>query len=148
MLEAFERLGVPADYADAELPAIYEPACYLRDLHPAHDVVASGKKVSGNVQYRRRDAVVQHGSLTYSVEAESHLAVFADPGVSTGVSTEEFRECVTGIDEHADASRAEAVDALAVALGEWADADAGDWTGEETGPVRNPIALARAREKW
>lgn len=140
VLEAFSRLGVDARFADESQPAIYEPACYLRALHPAHDVVVGGdgrgseKKVSGNAQYRRRDAVVQHGSLTYSVDADRHLAVFADPGVSPA----EFRERVTGIDAHADVERETVVRTLATTLGEWAAADEDDWTDDE---------LARARER-
>jgi lipoate-protein ligase A len=63
---AFERLEVDATFAEAARPAIHEPACYLRALDPAHDVVGpDGRKLAGNAQYRQRDAVVQHGSLTY-----------------------------------------------------------------------------------
>jgi lipoate-protein ligase A len=134
VLDAFSRMEVEATFAEQSQPAIYEPACYLRALHPAHDVVAGGKKVSGNAQYRRRDAVVQHGSLTYSVDADRHLAVFDEHGIDP----EAFRERVTGIDEHTDAERSEAVAALADSLREWIDAEAGEWSDDE---------LARARER-
>ena len=138
VLDAFSRLGIEAKFAEEPQPAIYEPACYLRALHPAHDVVVSSgsseRKVSGNAQYRRRDSVVQHGSLTYSVDADRHLAVFADPDTSP----QEFRERVTGIDAHADVDRERAAGTLAAVLREWADADEGDWTDGE---------LARARER-
>ena len=40
VLAAFDRMGVDADFASAERDAIYHPSCYLRDIHPAHDVVA------------------------------------------------------------------------------------------------------------
>jgi lipoate-protein ligase A len=138
IVEAFSRMGVEAAFAEHSRPAIYEPACYLRALHPAHDVVVGEgdreRKVSGNAQYRRRDAVVQHGSLTYSVDADRHLAVFEDSVVDPAA----FRERVTGIDEHADIERSGAVRALADTLGEWADAEAGGWSDDE---------LARARER-
>ncbi|MFC6724781.1 biotin/lipoate A/B protein ligase family protein, partial [Halobium palmae] len=98
VLAAFARLGVDADFVPEERPALYEPACYLRALHPAHDLVAGDRKVAGNAQYRRKDAVVQHGSLTYAVRAEPHLGIFSNPGVSA----EAFRDRVTGIAEHAD----------------------------------------------
>ena len=42
VLDAFGRLGVDADYVDETVPALYHPACYLRELHPAHDVVGDG----------------------------------------------------------------------------------------------------------
>ncbi|WP_224447725.1 lipoate--protein ligase family protein [Haloprofundus salilacus] len=139
VLDGFERMGVDADFADEQLPAIHQPACYLRELHPAHDVVAGGRKISGNAQYRRRDAVIQHGSLTYSVLADRHLGVFADPGIDAKA----FRERVTGIDEQADISREEAVSALEDALGEWVEAEEGEWTDEELDRART-----RAREKY
>ena len=139
VLETFSRMGIEAKFAEQSRPAIYEPACYLRALHPAHDVVVGGKKVSGNAQYRRRNAVVQHGSLTYSVDADRHLAVFDD----SGVDPEAFRERVTGIDEHADVERSGAVAALADTLGEWADAEGGEWSDDELRRARE-----RAEEKY
>jgi lipoate-protein ligase A len=144
VLDAFERMGVPAHFADEERPEIYQPACYLRELHPAHDVVAEGRKISGNAQYRRKDAVIQHGSLTYAVDAEAHLAVFDDPGVSPG----QFRERVTGIEEHADVTRDEAVAALESALADWADADEGEWTADELARARERAAEKYATDAW
>ncbi|MFB6195350.1 MAG: biotin/lipoate A/B protein ligase family protein [Haloplanus sp.] len=142
VLDAFDRMGVPATFAEEERDAIHPPACYLRELHPAHDVVVSddgARKVSGNAQHRRTDAVVQHGSITYSARPGRHLAVFADPGVDGAA----FRDRVTGIDEHAEVTREAAVTALEDALREWADAEAGAWTDDELDRARE-----RAREKY
>jgi lipoate-protein ligase A len=127
VLDAFDRLGIDAGYVEESVPELYHPACYLRELHPAHDVVAgdSGdrRKIAGNAQYRKRDAVIQHGSLTFAVEAERHLGTFADPPVTPG----EFGERVVGMDELADVDRADAVAAVEAALIEWvAGADDGD----------------------
>ena len=130
ILDALARLGVDADYAAEERPALYDPACYLRGLHPAHDVVSDGgdgRKLSGNAQYRREDAVIQHGSITYESTPDAHLACFADPGVTAS----EFRDRVAGIAELTDASRADAVAAVEAALADWADADEGGWTDDE-----------------
>ncbi|MDX1746842.1 MAG: lipoate--protein ligase family protein, partial [Halobacteriales archaeon] len=101
ILSGFSSLDVPVEFVDHEVPALFEPACYLRALNPAHDLVVSGvdKKVSGNAQYRQRDAVVQHGSLTFSNVPDRHLGVFVDPPVNA----EAFEARVTGIDEHTDA---------------------------------------------
>ncbi|QLG63777.1 lipoate--protein ligase family protein [Halorarum salinum] len=136
VLDAFARLGVDADYVSEEREAIHHPACYLRGLHPAHDVLSAGgggRKLSGNAQYRREDAVIQHGSVTYEAKAGEHLACFADPGVTDS----RFAERVVGIAELTDATRADAVAAFEDALAEWADAAAGEWTDAE---------LARAEE--
>ncbi|WP_435196022.1 lipoate--protein ligase family protein [Natronomonas sp. EA1] len=134
ILAFLRAIGVDARFVEQEHDAIYHPACYLRDLHPAHDMVAgAGRKIAGNAQYRRKDSVIQHGSITFSVDAPSHLGVFTD-----GPSESRFRERVTGIDEQVDIDRADAVDALEAHLESWADADEGGWTDDE---------LARARER-
>ncbi|WP_128225735.1 lipoate--protein ligase family protein [Halobacteriaceae archaeon SHR40] len=132
VFDAFERIGVDAAFADEEQPSIHQPACYLRAINPAHDILAGGK-ISGNAQYRQRDAVIQHGSLSYSLTPERHLGTFA----TDDVSTEQFTDRVTSIREESGISREEAVASLESALQEWADATVGEWTDSE---------LARARE--
>jgi lipoate-protein ligase A len=144
VLDAFARMDVPADFADEELPEIHHPACYLRELHPAHDVVANGRKVSGNAQYRRKDAVIQHGSLTYSVQADRHLSTFANPDTTA----ETFRERVTGIDEESETSRTEAVAAVETALAEWAGANEGSWTDDELERARERAQEKYAADDW
>jgi lipoate-protein ligase A len=148
VLDAFERVGVPARFAETGHPAVYKPACYLRELHAAHDVVVPGeegpRKVSGNAQHRRADAVVQHGSLTYATRPERHLSAFDSPGVDAAT----FRERVTGIDEHADATRAETVAALAASLREWANARDGEWTEAELDRARERATEKYASDEW
>jgi len=135
LFAALDALGVDARFADESRSAIHQPACYLRELHPAHDVVAAdGRKLSGNAQYRQRDAVVQHGSLTVDHATERHLACFTDPGTTPA----EFEDRVTSVREQVGASREAVVDALESALEAWADAEVGEWTDDE---------LARARER-
>ena len=133
VLDAFARMGVGAAFADEELPAVHEPACYLRGIHPAHDVLAGGEKISGNAQYRQREAVIQHGSLSYALAVEQHLGVFDTDEVPEST----FRERVTSIREQSGIDREAAVDALEGALAEFVDAGRGAWTDEE---------LERARE--
>ncbi|MDS0296213.1 lipoate--protein ligase family protein [Halogeometricum luteum] len=144
VLDAFARLGVDADFVDESVPEIWHPACYLRELHPAHDVVAGGKKVSGNAQYRRNDSVVQHGSLTYSVRAAEHLAVFD----GHDVTPDAFADRVGGVDEFSDASSAEAVSAVESALESWADADEGGWTDDELARARERAEEKYADDEW
>jgi lipoate-protein ligase A len=148
LFDLFEELGVDAHFADEPAEAIYEPACYLRALDPAHDIVAGdGRKLSGNAQYRQRDAVVQHGSITFHVDADQHLSSFA----GHDLTEDEFRARVTGIDEQAtkgrdnpdyaadtvgpmdsfDFAREHAVRQLEEKLAAWADAEEGEWTDAE-----------------
>ncbi len=143
LFDAFERLGVDAAYADEERPAIHKPACYLRELHPAHDVLAGGRKISGNAQYRQRDSVIQHGSVTYARAVERHRSTFADPP-GTGA----FRERVTSVREEAGVDREETVGTLEAALREWADAREGDWTDDELDRARERAGRKYGSDEW
>jgi lipoate-protein ligase A len=144
ILDAFERMGVDAAFAESEQPAIHQPTCYLREIHPAHDILAGAEKISGNAQYRRRDAVVQHGSLSYALSPERHLGVFA----TDEVDESRFRERVTSIREQAGIEREEAVEALESALQEWVDASEGSWTSAELDRAREIAAEKYESESW
>jgi lipoate-protein ligase A len=144
ILDAFHAMGVDAEFVPEEHPALHEPACYLRALHPAHDITANGRKISGNAQYRTRDAVIQHGSLSYSLRPDNHLGVFADPGVDE----ETFRERVTSIREESGISRSAAVDALEDAFVEWCNAEEGSWTEEELDAARELAEDKYATDAW
>ena len=140
LFSAFDALGIDAHFADEEQPAIHEPACYLRALHPAHDIVAGdGRTLSGNAQYRRTDAVIQHGSISFRSDPERHLRCFAED-----VSPTEFDGRVTSIEElRPELSRSDVVAALEEALAEWAGAETGEWSDDEVA-----FAERRAREKY
>ncbi|WP_255168456.1 lipoate--protein ligase family protein [Natrononativus amylolyticus] len=147
ILEAFSRMGVDADFAGAEHESIHQPSCYLRDIHPAHDVVAPAgaraKKISGNAQYRRRDVVIQHGSLSFDLEPERHVGVFAGE-----VDPETFTDRVTSIRSEAGIDRETAVETLAAALGEWCDAEEGSWSAGELEAARDLAARKFGAEGW
>ncbi|MFB6189237.1 MAG: biotin/lipoate A/B protein ligase family protein [Halapricum sp.] len=145
LMATLEDVGVPAGFADEERPAVHQPACYLRELHSAHDVVAAdGRKLSGNAQYRRKDSIIQHGSLTFERQVERQLGVFADHDVTPA----QFRERVTSVREHADLSREDLVAALEDALATWADAEAGAWTDDELRLARERAEEKYATEDW
>jgi len=143
ILEAFDRMGVDAAFADEEHPSIYEPACYLRGIHPAHDVLAGGRKVAGNAQYRQRDAVIQHGSLSSDLAPERHLGTFGDP-----VSSGRFRERVTSIREQSGIDREAAVAHLEDALAAWCGARVGEWTDDELERARDLAERKYATDRW
>jgi lipoate-protein ligase A len=145
ILDAFDRFGVDVEFARTDRAAVWSPACYLRELDPAHDLVGpDGRKIAGNAQYRTRDAIVQHGSLSFDLASETHLQCFDDPPVRPT----EFEDHVCGALEFVeydpvvetsavslagyDLQRSRFVSALEDALSEWADAEEGEWTEAET----------------
>ncbi|WP_372480271.1 biotin/lipoate A/B protein ligase family protein [Halomicrobium sp. HM KBTZ05] len=150
ILDAFEGMGVDATFASDERPAVYQPACYLRALHPAHDVVGpDGRKISGNAQYRQRDAVVQHGSLTFETTPARHCACFTgDP------EPDAFADRVGGIEEYVDCSRSEAVATLRDTLREWVETTLGgtvtetSWPDEITSRARERVSEKFGTEAW
>lgn len=146
LLEFFDRLGLAADFAESEQPSIYEPACYLRGIHPAHDILCNGRKISGNAQYRTRDAVVQHGSISVRTRPERHLAVFKEHNLSHEV----FTKRVTGIMEETDQQldRETIVSTLERTLADWVDASSGDWTDSERSRAETIAAEKYATNSW
>lgn len=168
VIQALERVGVAAEFASQERPAVHEPACYLRAVNPAHDIVVDGKKVSGNAQYRQRDAVIQHGSLSYSTHPEQHLATFL-----ADIDESVFRDRVTSIEAETDLegsqvgdadngewkrdtggptgsglARKTVVETLEETLRAWVDAEGGAWTDEELSRARSLAAGKYGSEDW
>jgi len=145
ILEGFAGVDLEVAFTDDEQEPLHHPACYLRALHPAHDMVGpDGKKIAGNAQYRRRDSVVHHGSLTYATAPATHLECFADPGVTPA----EFAGRVTGVTDHVDCDRQGFVAAVTQALTAWADATPGDWTDDELATAETLAAEKYRDPAW
>jgi len=144
ILDAFEGIGVDAGFVDREYDAVHQPACYLRALHPAHDIVGpDGRKLGGNAQYRRKDAVVQHGSLSVSLRPERHCGCFTDTP-----DADAFRERVGAIDEYVVIERADVVERLRATLADWVDAEEGEWTDDERVRARERAQSKYATDEW
>lgn len=161
ILDAFEAVGVDVDFADEAKSGLWDSLCYLLPLDPAHDLVGpDGRKIAGNAQYRTRDAVVQHGSLTFEVNTDQHLGCFEDPPVTP----EEFDARVCGLHEHVsvddvvetglgafggyDIQRSKFVSRLEDALADWAGAEEGEWTDEELERGRELVETKYGNDEW
>jgi len=144
IIQAFDRMGLEAKFSDRERPGLWEPACYLRPVDPAHDVVADDRKISGNAQYRQRDVIIQHGSITYESDPRRHLSVFADPDATP----EDFGERVTDVRSQASITRAGAVSALESSLREWASASGGRWSRDELRTARELAETKYRSTDW
>ncbi|QLD89998.1 lipoate--protein ligase family protein [Natronomonas salina] len=161
ILAAFEAVGVDVDFADEEKAGLWNSLCYLLPLDPAHDLVGpDGRKIAGNAQYRTRDAVVQHGSLTFEVNTDQHLGCFEDPPVTP----EEFDARVCGLHELVsvddvvetglgafggyDVQRSKFVSNLEDALADWAGAEESEWTDEELERGRELVETKYGNDEW
>lgn len=140
----FESLGIDAAFTSEERPAMFGPACYLREMHPAHDIVVNGMKISGNAQYRQREAIIQHGSVTFEAKPARHLGVFSE----SGISASEFRRRVTSITEQASVSRDDAVRGLEAVLQAWSTATDGAWTAKEQEHATELVESKYSTDDW
>lgn len=144
ILDALADVGVNAGFVDGERDGVHDPTCYLRALHPAHDVVGpDGRKLSGNAQHRSGDAVVQHGSVSYSLRPERHVGCFTE-----SLDPDAFRERVGAIDECVDVPRERVVSAVESSLADWADAEAGEWRDDELERARELAAEKYGDATW
>lgn len=141
---AFRDVGVAVDFAPSPIQALHQPACYLRALDPAHDMTGpDGRKIAGNAQYRMRDAIIQHGSLTFAVDASTHVGCFSAP-----LEESQFRSRVSGVREYVDIERATFVAALSEQLHEWAGAKEGSWSEAEEAASDQLVADKYTAESW
>lgn len=114
----------PASLFPADIIASYRVICgWITDsldllgirseFKPINDIIAGGKKISGNAQSRRGGVLLQHGTVLYSVNVDRMFSLLR-------VSDEKIRdkmiasakERVTSISQQRDVSRDEAYDAL------------------------------------
>ena len=131
LLSTFAELDIQVDFASEDREPAYEPACYLRGLHSAHDLVvptaAGERKISGNAQHRQREVVVQHGSILYSTAVDRHLSCFDEPDATART----FANRTTTVTDHGDVSRETVIGHLEAQLTECTGATTADWTEDE-----------------
>ncbi len=161
IIDAFHAVDVDVSFAASEQEPLWKPLCYLRGLDPAHDLVGpDGRKIAGNAQYRTRDAIIQHGSLTFDVTPDRHLGCFTEPPVTN----EEFSERVCGAVESVeydatvetsigamggyDLQRSRLVAELQDALTAWADATSGEWTDTERERLSDIVTTKYRNDAW
>ncbi|GAB5404088.1 MAG: hypothetical protein Aurels2KO_23190 [Aureliella sp.] len=91
------RLGVPAMQwrAGVEADSVGDPKSFLCfERRSEGDVVASGSKILGSAQRRRRGAVVQHGSLLLKRSAFAPQLAGVKETITTVAEVEEFRNAL------------------------------------------------------
>lgn len=82
LLHAVRALGLPADMKTGPHPAAdtSNPVCF--EVPSAYEITVGGKKLIGSAQARRREGVLQHGSLplTGDLTRITEALVFGDNG--------------------------------------------------------------------
>jgi lipoate-protein ligase A len=82
IVAAMDRLGIDAQFS------------------PINDVVADGRKISGNAQTRRKDVLLQHGTVLHAVDAE-RMFTYLRPDVEkvSDKLVQSVRQRVTSVED-------------------------------------------------
>lgn len=113
------------------------------EFKPINDVIASGKKISGNAQTRRRGVLQQHGTILYGLDIKTMFGVLK---VSKEKISDKLiasvEERVTSLDRMGSSTRGEAYRALVKSFTKGKEFEFGDFTKEE---INRAIDLAESK---
>ncbi|WP_174615618.1 lipoate--protein ligase family protein [Virgibacillus ihumii] len=76
IIQGYKNLGIEADYAE-DLSRERSAICFERPAF--YEMVADGKKLSGNAQTRKRGIILQHGSIPISINEDMLFDLFVFP---------------------------------------------------------------------
>ena len=100
LLKAYQSLGIDATFArpQRELGSDRSAVCF--ETPAIYEILADGKKLSGNAQTRRRDVLLQHGSLPISYDPNMLFDLFQFSSERLRKRQQErFQDKATCIDE-------------------------------------------------
>lgn len=113
------------------------------EFRPINDIIAGGKKISGNAQTRRQGVLLQHGTILHSVDVGRMFSLLKVPDEKIRdkmIAT--VKERVTSVDAQCGAGKDELYRALVKGFTEGKDFKEGALTEEE---LSRAGALASAR---
>jgi lipoate-protein ligase A len=100
LLAALKRLGLPVEIQDhAAIPAAQNtnPVCF--EVPSTYEITAGGKKLVGSAQARRKEGVLQHGTLPLSGDLTRILQVLVYPDEdSRARAAVRLQECATTVE--------------------------------------------------
>ncbi|GAA0604144.1 octanoyltransferase LipM [Virgibacillus siamensis] len=76
IIRGFKNLGIDANYAE-DLSGDRSAICFERPAF--YEMVADGKKLSGNAQTRKRGVLLQHGAIPLSIDEAMLFDLFVFP---------------------------------------------------------------------
>jgi len=79
VLEGYRALGVHAEYAIPERELKRDRTAICFEKPAIYEMVADGKKLSGNAQTRLRGVLMQHGSIPMSMDVDMLFDLFRFP---------------------------------------------------------------------
>jgi len=121
----------------------------IRSFAPVNDIVADGRKVSGNAQTRRKGVLLQHGTVLQRVEPEK-MFTYLRPDLEkvSDKVVENVHERVTSVEELAGASMDETRKALRDVFTEGRETYEGTLSDEERDRAKEVAEKRYASDDW
>lgn len=76
VFEGYHNLGIPAEYAILDRDSARGRTAICFEKPAFYEMVADGKKLSGNAQTRKKGVLMQHGSIPMSMNTEMLFDLF------------------------------------------------------------------------
>lgn len=101
LLKAYQSLGIDASFAPPpHLGSGDDRSAVCFETPAIYEILADGKKISGNAQTRQKDVLLQHGSLPISYDTTMLFDLFQFSSVKLrNYQQEQFLHKATSIDE-------------------------------------------------
>lgn len=119
------------------------------EFKPINDIIAYGKKISGNAQTRRNKVLLQHGTILYDLDVEKMFSVLK-VGVEkiSDKMIKSVKERVTRVLDYKDISREELLKALIQGFTEGKDFEFSEFTDEELKRAEELVKERYKTKEW
>jgi lipoate---protein ligase len=119
------------------------------EFKPINDIQVNGKKISGSAQTRRKNAVLVHGTLLYTLDAGK---MFTFLTVGKEKISDKFiasvHDRVTSIKDQKDVTKGQIYDALIKAFASEKNFYRGQWTAEELSRAEKIVKERHENPDW
>ena len=131
IIDGLARIGIKAEFA------------------PINDIVANGRKISGNAQTRRGGILLQHGTVLYSPDIKKMFTLLKVSGEKiSDKAIRSVEERVTGAKALADVSLGGLYAALLKGFTDGKDHELGSWSGAELGRADELARSVYSKDEW
>ncbi|MAF36731.1 ligase [archaeon] len=121
----------------------------VSQFHPINDIIAYGKKISGNAQTRRNGVMHQHGTILYDVDVEKMFSLLKvdDIKILDKIITS-VKDRVTSVQHISQKSKPELADALVHGFTQNKQYEFGTWTPHELERMNELVETKYSTREW
>ncbi|MBI3037247.1 lipoate--protein ligase family protein [Candidatus Woesearchaeota archaeon] len=132
IVDALGRIGIPAEFK------------------PINDIIAAGKKISGNAQTRRKGVLLQHGTILYKLDVATMFSLLKVPKEKISDKfIADVKQRVTSVtDINSQISEQQLKEALVAAFTEGKEFEFGALTENEKATAEKLVKERYAADEW